>query len=202
MHGHKCTFPNFKKNSQWYECAVYDRTIRLWSNIIYISVWYQSIGKRSSIHLIHKSLSKSAYNIKYTTKDNNKRSPLVYCRNSSRQPNCSLCVPRGGWTEHWNKSRDITKPTNWVCAQRRLRSAWASAQSEQSLRCPHEESLGPALHIERTAKTLIRPDGCPGWSESSLGAQPHCLFCHVAAHKYCFNFCVNPLDASLGVKQS
>ena len=27
----------------------------------------------------------------------------------------------------------------WLCAQRRLRSAWASAQSDQSLRCPHEE---------------------------------------------------------------
>ena len=27
--------------------------------------------------------------------------------------------------------------------QRRLRSAWASAQSDQSRRCPHEESLGP-----------------------------------------------------------
>ena len=37
------------------------------------------------------------------------------------------------------------------------------------VRCPHEESLGPWLPIERTAKTLIRR-GCPGWSESSLGA--------------------------------
>ena len=34
----------------------------------------------------------------------------------------------------------------------------------------------------RTAKTLIRLGGCPGWSESSLGAQPHCWFCHEAAH--------------------
>ena len=32
------------------------------------------------------------------------------------------------------KSRDMTKPTKWLCAQRRLRSAWASAQSNQSLR--------------------------------------------------------------------
>ena len=31
-------------------------------------------------------------------------------------------------------SRDMTKPTKWVCAQRRLRSAWAFAQSDQSLR--------------------------------------------------------------------
>ena len=35
--------------------------------------------------------------------------------------------------------------------------------------------------IERTAKTLIRLGGCPGWSESSLGAQSLCWFCHVAA---------------------
>ena len=31
---------------------------------------------------------------------------------------------------------------NGMCAQRRLGSAWASAQSDQSLRCQHEESLG------------------------------------------------------------
>ena len=79
-------------------------------------------------------------------------------------------------------SRDMTKPTKWLCAQRRLRSAWASAQSDQSLRCPHEESLGPQLPIKRTAKTLIRLGGCPGWSESSLGAQTFCWFCDVAAH--------------------
>ena len=36
----------------------------------------------------------------------------------------------------WNRmSHDMTKPTKWVCAQRWLRSAWASAQSDQSLRC-------------------------------------------------------------------
>ena len=34
----------------------------------------------------------------------------------------------------------------------------------------YEESLGPSLSIERTAKPLIRLGGCPGWSESSLGA--------------------------------
>ena len=68
-------------------------------------------------------------------------------------------------------SRLMTKPSKWLCAQRRLRSAWASAQSDQRLRYPHEESLGPLLPIERTAKTLIRLGRCPGWSESSLGAQ-------------------------------
>ena len=82
-------------------------------------------------------------------------------------------------------SRYMTKPTQWVCVQRRLRSAWASAQSDQSLHCPHEEILGPYLPNERTAKTLmtlIRLGGCLGWSESSLGAYSLCWFCHVVAH--------------------
>ena len=93
-------------------------------------------------------------------------------------------------------NHDMTKPTNWECAQRRLRSAWAFAQSDQSLRCPHEESFGPSLPIKRTAKTLIRLGECPGWSESSLGAQSLCWFCHVAAHvirhyfgPICLHFC-------------
>ena len=37
-------------------------------------------------------------------------------------------------------SRNMTKPTMWLCAQRRLRSAWASAQSDQSPRCPHKKA--------------------------------------------------------------
>ena len=49
------------------------------------------------------------------------------------------------------------------------------------LRSQHEEILGPKLPIERTAKTLIRLGRCPGWSESSRGAQSFCWFCHVAA---------------------
>ena len=75
----------------------------------------------------------------------------------------------------------MTKPTKWLCVQRRLRSAWASAQSDQNFRCPHEKTLRPQLPIERTAKTLIRLGGCPGRSESSLGAHSFCWLCHVAA---------------------
>ena len=62
----------------------------------------------------------------------------------------------------------------------------ASAQSDQSLRCPHEKSLGPRLPTESTAKTLIRLGGCPGWSESSLGAHSFCWFCHVS-YVTCWN---------------
>ena len=56
-----------------------------------------------------------------------------------------------------------------MCAQWKLRSAWASAHSDQSLRYPHEDSLGPELPAERTMKTLIRLGECPDWSESSAG---------------------------------
>ena len=79
------------------------------------------------------------------------------------------------WATSWQNQQ-------WMCAERRLRSARASAQSDQSLRCPHEESLGPKLPTERRAKTLIRLGGRQGWSESSLGAQSLCWFCHEAAH--------------------
>ena len=60
-----------------------------------------------------------------------------------------------------------TKPTKWNVSQRRLRS---SVQSGQSLCCPLEETWGPKLPIERPSKSQLRLGGCPGWSESSLGA--------------------------------
>ena len=41
-----------------------------------------------------------------------------------------------------------------------------SPHEDQSLRCPHEESLGPLLPIERTG-ILIRLGGCTSRSESS-----------------------------------
>ena len=42
----------------------------------------------------------------------------------------------------------MTKPTKWLCAQRRLRSA----HSEQSLRCPH----GKDLFIRFTASAFCK----------------------------------------------
>ena len=77
----------------------------------------------------------------------------------------------------WATSRQNQQ--SGMCGQQRLRSAWASTQSDQSPYCLHEESLGPP--IESTAKTLIRQGGCAGWSESSLGAKSFCWFCHEAA---------------------
>ena len=49
-----------------------------------------------------------------------------------------------------------------MCAQRRLKSAWASAQFDQSLRCLQEESLHPWLAEMRQVKILIRLRKCAG----------------------------------------
>ena len=85
------------------------------------------------------------------------------------------------WFQYENWAAAWQNQQNDLCAQRRLRSAWASAQSDQSQRCPPEAKLGPKLPTERTAKTLIRLGGCPGWSESSLGTKSFCWFCHEVA---------------------
>ena len=56
-------------------------------------------------------------------------------------------------------------------------------QSDQSLRCPHEESLG--LNYTLSAqRRLIRLGRCPGWSASSPGPHSVCCFCHLTAHIY------------------
>ena len=57
-----------------------------------------------------------------------------------------------------------------MCAQRWPNSACASAQSDQRVRCPLEETLHPWLSELRPVKILIRLRSCAVWSESSLGA--------------------------------
>ena len=90
------------------------------------------------------------------------------------------CISRY-WCHHTQMSHDTTKPSKWVCAQRRHRSTWTSAQFDQSLRCAFNGQLRTQAFFMWTATTLIRLGGCPGWSESSLGAQPLCWFYRVAA---------------------
>ena len=63
----------------------------------------------------------------------------------------------------------VTKPTKWLCTQRRLRSAWASAQSDQSSLCAQWVAKDPSF-LCADSDPSIRLGGCPGWSESSLGA--------------------------------
>ena len=47
----------------------------------------------------------------------------------------------------------MTKPTKWLCAKRGLKSAWAFAQSDQSLRCALNGYLRTQAFFMRTAKT-------------------------------------------------
>ena len=84
--------------------------------------------------------------------------------------------------------RRMTKPTKWPVRP-------ANTQISQGIR-PCSLIRVFAVHMkkhwlptERKAKTLIRLGRCPGWSESSLGAQARLLvlsccvsFCRAAAH--------------------
>ena len=70
-------------------------------------------------------------------------------------------------------------------------------KTQISLGCLHEESLGPKLPIEHTAKTLIRLGGCLGWSESSLGTHSFCWFCYEVAQIVLLLLPVNQADACL-----
>ena len=64
----------------------------------------------------------------------------------------------------WDLSRSTTKPAKWPVRP-------AKTPISLGIRRVWSERLGPQLPIERTAKTLIRLGGFPGWSESSLGAK-------------------------------
>ena len=73
-----------------------------------------------------------------------------------------------------------------MCAQRRLWSAWASAQSDQSSLCGQRVAKDPSfLHADSEDSDQTERMSRLIWvfaaHLSSLGAQPHCWFCHVAA---------------------
>ena len=84
-------------------------------------------------------------------------------------------------------SRLMIKATKWLCFQISVQSSLIS------LRCPHEESLGPQLPIEGTAKTLIRLGRCLGWPESSLGAHVTLLVLSWGGSTLC---CLSNVDES------
>ena len=98
----------------------------------------------------------------------------------------SMCSPpaRNG------TAASVNIPSGDMCVQRRLRSACASAQSDQSLCCPHEETLHPWLIKMRPVKILIRLRECAGWSESLLGAIPKLLILTLLLNSSlsCFNW--------------
>ena len=83
-------------------------------------------------------------------------------------------------------SLDMTKSTMWVCC---------CAPNEDSDQPGHLPSLIRVFAVRMkkpwvlnyplsTQRRLMRLCECPGWSDSSLGAQSLCRFCHVLAHLY------------------
>ena len=75
-------------------------------------------------------------------------------------------------------SRLMTTPTKWPYAQRRLRSAWVSAQSDQSSLCAQRVAKDPSfLHADSEDWS----DWTDAQADPSL-RMPFCWFCHEAAH--------------------
>ena len=61
------------------------------------------------------------------------------------------------------------KPNKMICAPSEDSDQPGHPPSLISFRrCPPEANLGPKLPSERTAKSLIRLGGCPGWSETLI----------------------------------
>ena len=97
----------------------------------------------------------------------------------SRQYNNTSCFFHV--KDDMHMSRLMTKPTMWLCAQRRLRSASAYAQSDQSSLSAWRKLASLATHWAHSEDS-DRLGRCPGWSKSSLGTHSLCWFCHEVAH--------------------
>ena len=86
-------------------------------------------------------------------------------------------LKQDSWLHHQNPFDMPHNKTNKIaCAP-----SEDSDQSDQSLHCPHEESLGDLSYPLSAQQRLIRLGRCPGCSESALGAQSFCWFCHEVA---------------------
>ena len=86
----------------------------------------------------------------------NQRFEPMTCAQAHKYLHC-LGLFRG-----WNPklSCRMTKPTKLPVRPVKIQQP-GHLPSDQSFRCPHEETLGP-LPIEHTVNTLIRLGGCPG----------------------------------------
>ena len=77
----------------------------------------------------------------------------------------------------------MTQPTKWPLhpANTQINLGIRPVWSESC--CPHEETLGPQLPIECTAKTLIRSDWADAWADLSLcwAHRSFCWFCQKKA---------------------
>ena len=120
---------------------------------------------------------------------------VLYCFGST---NTKLCQNKTIWATTWQK------PTKWVCAQQRLRSALASAQSDQSsLGCPGaSESLLCTQWVAKDPRFLhADSEDWSDWMDAKtdqtwwmprliwvfVGRTSFCSFCHVVAHIF-FSF--------------
>ena len=113
------------------------------------------------------------------------------------------------WSKNWEKPYFVVI-CNWIV------TIWAATwQNQQSGCAPSENSDQPghppslirvfAVRMKKAwvlgyplsaQRRLIRLGGCPGWSESSLGAHSLCWFCHVTAHIFvwgCLKPRINPM---------
>ena len=109
----------------------------------------------------------------------------------------------GGWGLAWvargADSCSLTAVATWV--QTNERAKWAASWQNQQNDCePSKDSDQPghlpslirvvtirmkkawvlSYRLSAQRRLLIRLGGCPGWSESSLGSQSFCWFCHEA----------------------
>ena len=69
---------------------------------------------------------------------------------------------------------------NGMCAQQRLRSAWHLPSLIRVFTVGVKKPWVLSYPLSAQWR-LIRLGGCPGWSESSLGAHSFCWFWHVTA---------------------
>ena len=97
---------------------------------------------------------------------------LCYARFPSEFPTfCLLCSDPSLYLSHL-----MTKPTKWLCAQRRLRSAWASAQSDQSSLCTHWVAKDPSfLHAD--SEDLL------DWADAKADLSLH--WAHIPLYWFC-----------------
>ena len=105
-----------------------------------------------------------------------------------------ITVYRRGVLRKFSKEMEPQRQETYLltmCSQRRLSSACASAQSDQSIRCAHEETVHLWLSNMRSVKIQINLRECAGWSESSQSAHVRrYVFWHCGSIRFrsiCFN---------------
>ena len=81
----------------------------------------------------------------------------------------------------FNMSRNMTKPTKWHVHPAKTQISLGIRPVWSVFSVCSTGSLGPKLS-SCGQRRLISLGRCSGWSESSLGAQSFCWFCHKAAH--------------------